>query len=68
MSGSPPLPADVEQLLKPDAIARWLGCSRAVVYSEAKAGRLPCVIVAGKLVRFERRGVEEYIASRRKAG
>jgi excisionase family DNA binding protein len=65
---SPPLPADgIQELLKPERVAKWLGCSRAVVYSEAKAGRLPSVTIAGKLVRFERQAIEEYIAARRRA-
>ena len=66
MSESPPLPD--EHLLKAEPVARWLGCSKAVIYSEAKKGNLPCVIVSGKLVRFERQAVAEYIAARRRAG
>lgn len=65
---SPPLPTDgIQELLKPDRVAKVLGCSKAVVYSEAKKGNLRSVIVAGKLVRFERQAIEEYI-ERRRAG
>jgi|GEM_PF-6789807 len=68
MTSPLPPPGEVKELLKPQAVAKWLQCSRAVVYSEAKRGNLPCVIVAGKLVRFEIASVLTYIASRRKAG
>lgn len=66
MTPSPPLPPGVEQLLKPEAVAKLLGCSKAVIYSDAKSGRLPCVIVAEKLVRFEMAGIRSYIEARRK--
>ncbi len=61
-------PAYPIELIKAEIVARWLQCSRAVVYSEAKKGNLPCVIVGEKLVRFERQAIEEYIAARRRAG
>ena len=62
---SPPLPD--EQLLKPETVARWLQCSKAVVYSEAKKKNLSCIVVAGKLIRFERRAIENYIKARRRS-
>lgn len=57
----------VPELLKPDAVARRLGCSKATVYAMAARKELPSVIVAGKLVRFLPEDVTHYLLSRRRA-
>ncbi len=63
---SPPLSAGVDELLRAADVARILRCSRSVIFSEAKSGRLPCVVIAQKLIRFEPAAVRGYIEARRK--
>lgn len=57
----PPLP----ELLRPEAVAKALGCSKPFVYALAKRGELPCVVM-GRAIRFHVRDVITFIENHRK--
>lgn len=56
----------MEQLLRPDEVARRLGVSRSWVYEAVAAGRLPAVRLGeGGPLRFSERELEGWIARSR---
>lgn len=59
----PPLP----ELLRPEQVAKALGCSKPFVYALAKRGELPCVVM-GRAVRFSLQDVIAFVESRRRGG
>lgn len=48
-------------------VARYLRCSRAVVYCEIKSGRLPIIRLSEKVWRISRAALERWIAEGRTA-
>ena len=49
-----------DRLLRPEEVADLLGCSKAYVYAQARAGKLPFVPV-GRNVRFRGASIEQWI-------
>lgn len=57
----PPLP----ELLRPEQVAKALGCSKPFIYALAKRGDLPCVVM-GRAIRFSPQDVIAFIENHRK--
>jgi excisionase family DNA binding protein len=56
--------AALPELLRPEEVAKVLGCSKPFIYALAKRGELPCVVM-GRAVRFDPSDVAAFIAERR---
>lgn len=57
--------ADEIRLLRPEEVAKMLGCSKWFVYYLAKYGELPSVNI-GRIVRFDPKDVVEFVNQHRK--
>lgn len=58
--------APLPELLRPEQVAKVLGCSKPFIYALAKRGELPCVVM-GRAVRFDPSDVAAFISARRGA-
>jgi predicted site-specific integrase-resolvase len=65
---SPPLLAEVPELLKIEYLSKRWGISKAVLYQEVRKGNLRACILAEKLVRIHPEDAAAYIQSRRRVG
>lgn len=61
MTNAEPLPA-FETLWTAVDLARFLKCSRSLVYQKAEAGLLPCLRLGG-LLRFDPAEIRRWLAS-----
>jgi len=57
-------PLLLPELLRPEQVAKVLGCSKPFIYALAKRGELPCVVM-GRAVRFDPSDVAVFIEKRR---
>jgi excisionase family DNA binding protein len=49
----------VERFLKPSEVAQALGVSRSTAYQLIRDGKLPCVVIAGRIRRVPERALAE---------
>jgi excisionase family DNA binding protein len=57
-------PAELAGLLTVDDVCAWFAVSKAWVYDEVEAGRLPYIRLGRKHLRFDRAQLEEYLQAR----
>ena len=60
---NPPL-LPLPELLRPEQVAKVLGCSKPFIYALARRGELPSVVM-GRAVRFDPSDVAVFIEKRR---
>lgn len=60
-------PSPLPELLRPEQVAKALGCSKPFIYALAKRGELPCIVM-GRAVRFNPQDVLAFIKSCRHGG
>lgn len=59
---------DPLQCLTPDEAAKYLRVSKATVLREARAGRLPCVRIGRRIVRFPKFRLDDHLKGAWKDG
>lgn len=67
MNNSSPSPMPIQELLRPDEVARLLRLSRPMIYKLAAEGTLPSISF-GRALRFDPADVHALIESRRRIG